>query len=84
MDTILIVGYIAGALTTISFVPQVVKAWKMKETRDLSLVMLLLFAIGVFLWTLYGFWVDSLPIIAANMITFILILVLLGLKYRYH
>jgi MtN3 and saliva related transmembrane protein len=84
MDTILIVGYIAGVLTTISFVPQVAKAWKMKETRDLSLVMLLLFATGVFLWTLYGFWVDSLPIIAANMITFILILVLLGLKYRYH
>ena len=83
MDTILIVGYIAGALTTISFVPQVVKAWKMKETRDLSLVMLLLFAIGVFLWTLYGFWVDSLPIIAANLITFLLILVLLGLKSRY-
>lgn len=84
MDTILIVGYIAGALTTISFVPQVAKAWKMKETRDLSLVMLLLFAAGVLLWTLYGFWVDSLPIIAANLITFILILVLLGLKYRYH
>lgn len=84
MDTILIVGYIAGALTTISFVPQVVKAWKMKETRDLSLAMLLLFAAGVFLWTLYGFWVDSLPIIAANLITFLLILVLLGLKYRYH
>jgi MtN3 and saliva related transmembrane protein len=84
MDTILIVGYIAGVLTTISFVPQVAKAWKMKETRDLSLVMLLLFAAGVFLWTLYGFWMDSLPIIAANMITFLLILVLLGLKYRYH
>jgi MtN3 and saliva related transmembrane protein len=83
MDTILIVGYIAGALTTISFVPQVAKAWKMKETRDLSLVMLLLFAMGVFLWTLYGFWVDSLPIIAANMITFILILALLFLKWRY-
>lgn len=84
MDTILIVGYIAGALTTISFVPQVAKAWKMKETRDLSLAMLLLFATGVFLWALYGFWVDSLPVIAANVITFLLILVLLGLKYRYH
>jgi len=84
MDTILIVGYIAGALTTLSFVPQVAKAWKMKETRDLSLAMLILFAVGVFLWTLYGFWVDSLPIIAANVITFLLILVLLGLKYRYH
>ena len=83
MDTVLIIGYIAGALTTISFIPQVVKAWKMRETRDLSLAMLVLFAVGVFLWTLYGVWVDSLPIIAANMITFALILVLLFLKFRY-
>jgi len=83
MDTIIIVGYLAGALTTISFVPQVIKAWKMKETRDLSLAMLVLFCIGIFLWTLYGFWVDSLPIIAANVITFFLILVLLYLKFRY-
>ena len=82
-DTVLIIGYIAGALTTISFIPQVVKAWKMRETRDLSLAMLVLFAVGVFLWTLYGVWVDSLPIIAANMITFALILVLLFLKFRY-
>ncbi|MDD1690972.1 MAG: SemiSWEET transporter [Methanoregula sp.] len=83
MDTVLIIGYIAGALTTISFIPQVVKAWKMRETRDLSLAMLVLFAVGVFLWTLYGVWVDSLPIIAANMITLVLILVLLCLKFRY-
>ncbi len=62
---------------------QVVKAWKMRETRDLSLAMLVLFAVGVFLWTLYGVWVDSLPIIAANVITFVLIIVLLFLKYRY-
>lgn len=83
MDTIVTVGYIAGTLTTISFVPQVAKAWKMKETRDLSLAMLVLFAAGVLLWILYGVWVDSLPVIAANMITFALILVLLGLKIRY-
>jgi len=83
MDTIVIVGYVAGALTTISFVPQVVKAWKMRETRDLSLAMLVLFAVGVILWTLYGIWVGSLPIIAANIITFTLILVLLGLKLWY-
>ncbi len=83
MDTIITVGYIAGTLTTISFVPQVAKAWTMKETRDISLVMLVLFGIGVLLWTLYGFWVDSLPVIAANIVTFALILVLLGLKIRY-
>jgi MtN3 and saliva related transmembrane protein len=83
MDTITLVGYIAGTLTTISFVPQVARAWKLKETRDLSLAMLLFFAAGVLLWTLYGIWTGSLPIIAANIVTFILILVLLGMKIKY-
>jgi len=83
MDTTIIIGYIAGALTTVSFIPQVTRAWKLKETRDISLVMLLLFAAGIFLWTLYGFWVSSLPIILANIITFALIIVLLAMKIRY-
>jgi MtN3 and saliva related transmembrane protein len=83
MDTIVIVGYIAGALTTVSFVPQVARAWQLKETRDLSLAMLFLFALGVLLWTVYGVWTGSMPIIAANVITFILILVLLWMKFRY-
>ena len=82
MDTIVLVGYIAGALTTLSFVPQVIRAWRSGETRDLSLAMLLLFAVGVLLWTFYGIWTGSMPIIGANVITFILILVLLGLKVR--
>ncbi|RPI38702.1 MAG: hypothetical protein EHM53_08245 [Methanoregulaceae archaeon] len=83
MDTIVLVGYIAGTVTTLSFVPQVARAWKLKETRDLSPAMLLLFALGVLLWTLYGIWTGSMPIIAANMITFILILVLLWMKVKY-
>ena len=84
MDTIVIIGYLAGTLTTISFVPQVLRAWKLKETRDLSLAMLILFAAGILLWTLYGIWTASLPIIAANVMTFLLLLILLGLKIRYH
>jgi MtN3 and saliva related transmembrane protein len=83
MDTIVLIGYFAGALTTLSFVPQVTRAWKLKETRDLSLAMLLLFAAGVLLWTLYGIRTGSMPIIAANVITFILILVLLLMKIKY-
>jgi MtN3 and saliva related transmembrane protein len=83
MDTTILVGYSAGALTTLSFVPQVIRAWKLKETRDLSLAMLLLFALGVLLWTLYGVWTGSMPVIAANVITFILILVLLWMKIKY-
>jgi MtN3 and saliva related transmembrane protein len=83
MDTIVLVGYIAGTLTTISFVPQVARAWKLKETRDLSFAMLTLFALGVLLWTIYGVWTGSMPIIAANVITFVLILVLLWMKINY-
>jgi MtN3 and saliva related transmembrane protein len=84
MDTIVIVGYIAGTLTTVAFIPQVARAWKLKETRDLSLAMLLLFAAGILLWILYGLWTEAMPIIAANGITFLLVLLLLGMKLRYH
>jgi MtN3 and saliva related transmembrane protein len=83
MDTIVLVGSLAGTLTTISFIPQVIRTWKLKETKDFSLAMLLLFTAGILLWTVYGFWIDSLPIIAANMITFCLILFLLWMKIKY-
>jgi len=83
MDIITLTGFIAGSLTTISFVPQVLRTWKLRETKDFSLAMLLLFAAGMLLWTAYGIWIDSFPIIAANIITFGLVLFLLGMKIRY-
>jgi MtN3 and saliva related transmembrane protein len=83
MDTIVLVGYLAGTLTTISFVPQVIRTWELKETKDFSLAMLLLFAAGILMWTLYGFWINSFPIIAANLITFGLVLLLLWMKIKY-
>jgi len=83
MDTVVIVGYIAGALTTVSFVPQVIRTWKLKETKDFSLAMLLLFAAGMLLWTLYGIWINSIPIIAANMVTLGLVVILLWMKLNY-
>ena len=83
MDTTVLVGYIAGTLTTIAFIPQVSRAWKLKETRDISLAMLVLFAAGVLLWTVYGIAVAAPPIIAANVVTFLFILVLVGLKMKY-
>ena len=83
MDTIALAGYLAGTLTTLSFVPQVLRTWKLKETKDFSLAMLLLFAAGMLMWTAYGIWINSYPIIAANVITFGLVLFLLGMKIRY-
>ena len=83
MDTTLVIGYIAGTLTTISFLPQVIRTWKMRETKDFSLAMLLLFATGILLWTVYGIRTESLPVIFANVITFLLIIVLLAMKIKY-
>ena len=83
MDTIALAGYLAGTLTTLSFVPQVLRTWKLKETKDFSLAMLLLFSAGMLLWTAYGLGINSLPVIAANVITFGLVLFLLGMKIRY-
>jgi len=84
MDTITLVGFVAGTLTTVAYVPQVIRSWKLKETKDISLSMLVLYAVGVSLWLVYGIWMDALPIIGANGISLILILVILGIKLRYH
>lgn len=83
MDTIILIGYMAGTLTTVSFLPQVIRSWKTKSTHDISFAMLALFGLGMLLWAIYGFWIESLPIILANAITFGLIIVLLAMKVRY-
>ena len=80
---ITLLGFAAGTLTTISFVPQVHKAWRSKRCDDLSLGMLLAFGLGVFLWLIYGLVLHDWPIILANAVTLALILALLWLKARY-
>lgn len=83
MNFLTILGLIAGALTTISFLPQVIKTWKSKSAKDFSFGMLITFTVGVFLWLVYGIGKNELPIILANLITFSLNLVIIGLKIRY-
>ena len=83
MHFITLLGFAAGTLTTLSFVPQVHKAWRTKRCDDLSLTMLLAFGAGVLLWLMYGLLLHAAPIIAANAVTLALILWLLHLKFRY-
>ncbi len=83
MSTAEIIGIIAGILTTIAFIPQVVKTWKLKETKDLSLGMFLIFTSGVFLWLIYGIMTNSFPIILANTGTIILASIILFFKLKY-
>ena len=76
-------GLIAGALTSISFLPQVIKTWRSKSAKDLSLGMFGIFSTGVTLWLIYGFQVNSIPIIAANALTLFLCSIILYFKLKF-
>jgi len=76
-------GLLAGFLTTISFLPQVIKSLKTKHMDDFNIWFLILMIVGLSLWTVYGFMIKQLPIIIANIATISLNLILLGLKIKY-
>lgn len=83
MDYVEILGLVAAVLTTGSFLPQAIKVIKTKHTKDLSLSMYLMFFIGVFLWLIYGYTINSVPIVLANGITLILSGIILYMKLKY-
>jgi MtN3 and saliva related transmembrane protein len=83
MDRITILGLAAGTLTTIAFLPQLIKTWKTKSASDVSFGMVATFTTGVFLWLLYGLFIDSLPVILANAVTLLLAGIILILKVKY-
>jgi MtN3 and saliva related transmembrane protein len=78
-----ILGWIAGTLTTIAFFPQLLKTWTTKSAKDVSLVMMITFCTGVFLWLLYGIAIRAMPVVVTNLVTLILALLILILKIKY-
>lgn len=84
MDITETIGMIAGCLTTASFIPQVIRIFRSRNTSSISLYMYLAFVFGEMLWCYYGFAHHQISIIAANLITFILAVMILGMKIRYH
>ena len=82
-DLMTYVGLTAGILTTISFLPQAIKTWQTKSTKDISLAMFLAFCLGVVLWVVYGFYTHNLPVFLANFATFILAFSILVCKLKY-
>ena len=65
-------GFLAGFLTTIAFLPQVFRVWSTKSTKDISIWMFLIFTTGVLLWLIYGLIIINYSLIIANTITLIL------------
>ncbi len=78
-----IIGLAAAILTTLSFLPQVIRVVKTKSTKDISLAMFIIFCIGIFLWLIYGIIIKDTPIIIANAATFILAGIILVYKIRF-
>ena len=76
-------GFLAALLTTIAFLPQLYKTWQTKSADDVSLVMLILFITGLVCLIIYGFKINSIPILVANIITFIFNFSILVLKISY-
>lgn len=80
---ITILGFLAGICTTIAFLPQVIKTWKSKSAKDLSLGMFVFFCFGVALWLVYGIILKDIPIVISNAVTFVLSMMIVYFKLRY-
>ena len=83
MEFVTAVGFTAGALTTVAFLPQLQRTWRTRSADDVSLAMLLTFTTGVLLWFVYGLLVQSWPIVVTNVVTFLLTAAILILKLRF-
>ena len=77
-----VVGSMAGTLTTLAFVPQVIKTLRSRSTRDISLTMWASFSLGVALWLAYGLMTGAMPVILSNLITLVLASTVLWIKVR--
>jgi MtN3 and saliva related transmembrane protein len=79
-----IIGYAAAFFTSFSMIPQIIRLVKLKESKDVSLVMTMALCLGVLLWLLYGIAINNMPVIVANGVSFCVTAttVILVIKYR--
>ncbi|MFH1181180.1 MAG: SemiSWEET transporter [bacterium] len=78
-----LIGYAASILGLLAFLPQAIKIWRTKETKDISLGMYIMFWLGVALWLAYGIFLKSFPIILVNAVVLALASVIMILKIKY-
>jgi len=77
-----VIGIIAGALSCTTFLPQVIKTWKSKSTKDVSLNMFIIASVSTTLWLVYGILIHSISIIGTNIVVLFFSLVMLFLIFR--
>jgi len=77
------VGLLAAFCSTAAFLPQVVKTWRTRSTKDISLVMFTVLIIGILLWLIYGIIIRDIPLIVANAITLVFAGTILFFKLKH-
>lgn len=78
-----LIGSAAAIITTLCWVPQAIKVVRTRETAAISLTMYVMLAIGILLWLIYGLLIMSWPLIGANMVTLVLVVIILAMKMRF-
>jgi len=84
MNFVLTIGLVAGFLTTVAYVPEVYKIYITRDTKGISLLWLVILFSGAILWLAYGFYIFSLPVILANGVSSLLIIIMLIFKLIFH
>lgn len=77
-----IIGFIAAILTTSSFLPQLIKVWKTKSSKGVSILMYFVMLSGVILWGVYGYLIESKSVLIANIVAGLLQIVILILIFK--
>jgi MtN3 and saliva related transmembrane protein len=83
MSGVEILGYAAGAITCLTFLPQVIKTWKSKSAKDVALNMFIIAAVNEVMWIVYGVLLNNWVIILTNAVVLIMSLTMIWLKFRY-
>jgi MtN3 and saliva related transmembrane protein len=79
-----ILGYAAGALTAFTFLPQVIKTWKSKSAKDISLVMFVIAFVNEIMWLVYGIMLNNWVIISTNAVMLVMSAIMIALKLKYN
>lgn len=83
MSGVEILGYAAGAITCLTFLPQVIKTWKSKSAKDVALNMFIIAAVNEVMWIVYGVLLNNWVIILTNAVVLVMSLTMIWLKFRY-
>jgi len=82
MTGVTALGLLAGAVTTVAFVPQVMKTFRTRSTHDISLWMFSILVAGIAAWLVYGVVIHDVPLMLANAVTLLLAGTILVFKIR--